>query len=170
MKIDFHLPHRFAGSPEQTELSWTENSESTGHLATVSQARFNSNLVVDSLPQSLFTAEYFEWLHRDVAQKEQNLFQLSPSAVAETGARSSQIMRREFRDSQFPRVFLYYVPDHVLGDLRTQTVHFRLTHRNNLPCLMSAAFSHSSIVRFAHSGIGTVRTCPAFPTRSTMAQ
>jgi hypothetical protein len=42
------------------------------------------------------------------------------------------------------------------------TVPFRQTQRNNLPCLMTAAFSQSSIVRLTQSGIGTVLMCPPF--------
>ena len=62
---------------------------------------------------------FFSGLHRDVAQKELNLFQLATGTVTETGARSPEIMRREFRDSQFLCVFLYDVPHHFLGYLRT---------------------------------------------------
>ena len=55
------------------------------------------DLIVHRLPQSLFTAEiFFSGLYRDVPQKKLNLFQLTSSAVAETGTRPSQIMRREF--------------------------------------------------------------------------
>lgn len=50
-----------------------------------SRAGFNSDLVVDGLSQSLFTAEiFFSGLHRDVAQQKLNLFQLAPGAVVNT--------------------------------------------------------------------------------------
>jgi hypothetical protein len=48
-----------------------------------------------------------------------------------------------------------------------QTVPFRQTHRNSLPCLISAAFSQWSRVSFTQSRISTVRTCAAFPTKWT---
>src|SRR5262249_7354361 len=51
-----------------------------------------------------------------------------------------------------------------------QTTPVRQTQRKILPCVISATASQSSIVRFTHSGIGTVRMWPPFPTRSTMAQ
>src|ERR1700756_363172 len=48
-----------------------------------------------------------------------------------------------------------------------QTVPFLQTHRNNLPCFKSAALNQWSRISFTQSGIGTVRTCAAFPTKST---
>src|ERR1700730_18133391 len=63
----------------------------------VSRDRFNSNLVVHGFSQSLFAAEiFFSGLHRDVAQQKLNLFQFAPSTVAETSARSSKVVWREF--------------------------------------------------------------------------
>jgi hypothetical protein len=40
-----------------------------------------------------------------------------------------------------------------------QTVPFRQTHRNSLPCRISATPNQSSSISFTHSGIGTVRIC-----------
>jgi len=56
--------------------------------------------------------------------------------------------------------------------LAPQTAPVRQTQRKILPCAVAipATVSHSSTVCFTHSGIGTVRMCPPFPTRSTMAQ
>ena len=66
----------------------------------VSRARFNSNLVVHGLSQSLFTTEIFlSGLHRDVAQQKLNLFQLAPGAMAKPSTRLSKVMGREFYDS-----------------------------------------------------------------------
>lgn len=44
------------------------------------------------------------------------------------------------------------------------------TRRKTLPDLIPAAHNHWSMIPFAQSGIGTVRTCPALPLRSTMAE
>ena len=51
-----------------------------------------------------------------------------------------------------------------------QTVPFRQTHRNILPCKIPATISQSSMVCLTQSGIGTVRMWPAFPIKSTIAQ
>jgi hypothetical protein len=94
VKVDLHLFLPFAQSSERIGCHAKKNSRIIGNLLALSQARFNSELVVDSLPQSLLTAEiFFGGLHGDVAQKKLNLFQLAPSVVAETGTRPSQIMR-----------------------------------------------------------------------------
>ena len=45
-----------------------------------------------------------------------------------------------------------------------------LTLRNNFPLSIAAGMSHSSNSRLTQSGTGTVRTWPALPTRSTIAQ
>src|ERR1700678_2397001 len=120
VKVNLHVSLPFRSVVRANRCHAKKNSRIIGHLLTLLRARFNSDLVVDSLPQPLFTAEvFFSGLYRDVAQKELDLFQLTSSAVAETGARSSEIMWREFRDSQFLCVFLYDVPNHFLGYLRT---------------------------------------------------
>ena len=75
---------------------------------------------IHRLPQSLLAARVFLGrLHGNVTQQELDLFQFAARTVAETGARSSEIMWREFRDSQFLCVFLYDVPHYFLGYLRT---------------------------------------------------
>src|SRR6266851_6637794 len=51
-----------------------------------------------------------------------------------------------------------------------QTVPLRQTHRKILPWASCAIASQSSMVCFTQSGMGTVRMCPPFPTRSTIAQ
>jgi hypothetical protein len=38
------------------------------------------------------------------------------------------------------------------------------------PCAIFAGLNQSSTLSFTQSGIGTVRICLPFPTRSTMAQ
>ena len=130
-----------------------------------------SLLIVNSLAKPLFASQVFLGrLNRDMTQEKLNLFQLAASTVTEAGARSSEIMRRKLGDSQSVRVLLHYVPDDLFSYFRPQAAPFRQTQRNNMPCRMAAAISQSSIVRFTQSGIGNVRTCPAFPTRSTMAQ
>jgi hypothetical protein len=46
----------------------------------------------------------------------------------------------------------------------------RQTHRNTRSSLNPADASHKSMALFTQSGTGTVRTCRALPTKSTMAQ
>jgi hypothetical protein len=61
------------------------------------RARFNSDLVVYGLSQSLFASKIlFRGLNRDVAEQKLDLFQLAPGAVAETSTRPSKVMGREF--------------------------------------------------------------------------
>jgi hypothetical protein len=50
-----------------------------------------------------------------VAQQKLDLFQLAPGAVAEAGTRSSQVMRREFYDSNLACVPLDDMPHHLFG-------------------------------------------------------
>ena len=70
----------------------------------------------DRLSQSLFTAKIFlSGLHRDVAKKELNLFQLASSAVAETRTRPSKVMWREFCNSYLGGVLLDNMPYHFFG-------------------------------------------------------
>src|SRR6059036_237405 len=50
-----------------------------------------------------------------MTQQEMNLFQLTASRMTEPGARSSEVVRCEFRHLQFLGVQLDYVPNHFLG-------------------------------------------------------
>jgi hypothetical protein len=45
-----------------------------------------------------------------------------------------------------------------------------LTRRNSFPRSIAAVLNQSSSSHFTQPGTGTVRTCPALPTKSTMAQ
>ena len=44
------------------------------------------------------------------------------------------------------------------------------TRRNTFPAVISAVAAHSSIALFTHAGIGTVRMCLPFPTKSAIIQ
>src|SRR6267142_3033761 len=92
-------------------------SRLTGYaVLEASQTRFDSDLVVDGLSQSLFTTEiFFCGLHRDVAQKELNLLQLAASTVTQSSTRSSKVMRREFQDPSLARVLFDDMPHHLFG-------------------------------------------------------
>jgi hypothetical protein len=68
------------------------------------------------------------------------------------------------------QVVFYNMPDHFLCNLRSPDNARAANAAEILPCVISATARQSSIVRFTHSGIGTVRMRPPFPTRSTMAQ
>ena len=57
----------------------------TGHLRHIPWPRLDPDPVVDSLAQSLLTAEiFFCSLHRNMAQQKLNLFQFAARTVAET--------------------------------------------------------------------------------------
>jgi hypothetical protein len=45
-----------------------------------------------------------------------------------------------------------------------------LTQRKMVPVSIPAMASHESMATFTQAGTGTVRTCPPFPNRSTIAQ
>lgn len=60
-------------------------------------AGFNSNVVIYGFAEPLLAAQiFFGGLHRDVPQKELNLFQLASRIVTEASARPPEIVRREF--------------------------------------------------------------------------
>jgi len=65
---------------------------------------------------------------------------------------------------------LYDVPDGFSCDSCTPDLTSRLTRRNITPPLMPAAAVHSSMVRFAQTGTGTVRLCFPLPMRSAMTE
>jgi hypothetical protein len=63
-------------------------------FSTPSGAGFDADLIVDCLSQALFTSQIlFGGLYRDVAQKKLNLFYLATSAVAQSGAGPTEVMR-----------------------------------------------------------------------------
>ena len=116
VKVDFHFRLLVAGTSEQTGCYREKNSGIIAFCSLFSWTGFNSDLVVDGLSQSLFTAEiFFSCLHRDVAQQKLNLFQLASGAVAEAGTRSSKVMGREFYDSNLACVLLDDMPHHLFG-------------------------------------------------------
>jgi hypothetical protein len=82
------FPHG-AVSPRSRHLTPDKSDYRTSGLGGL-RSRFNSDLVVDRLSQSLLAAEVFlSSLHRDVAQQKLNLFQFASGAMAETSARPS---------------------------------------------------------------------------------
>ena len=88
-----------------------------------SRARFDSDLVVDCLSQALLTAKiFFRSLHRDVAQKELNLFQFAASTVTQPSARPSKVVRRKFQESSLPCVLPNNVPHHLFCHFSAPTL------------------------------------------------
>ena len=82
----------------------------------LSPYRFDANPIVYRLAKSLFAAQVaLRRLHRYMPKQELYLFQLTADCMAESGARSSKVVRREFRHLQFLGVHLNYVPDHFLS-------------------------------------------------------
>src|SRR5947199_251440 len=105
-----------------------------------------------------------------MTQQEMNLFQLTASRMTEPGARSSEVVRCEFRHLQFLGVQLDYVPNHFLCYSIAPNGSCATNAAKQLPEVIRAAVNHSSRNCFTQSGTGTVRTCPPFPMRSTIAQ
>jgi hypothetical protein len=67
-----------------------------------------------------------------MAEQELNLFQLSSRIVAESGTRSSEVVWREFGNSQSFRVFLHNVPDYFLCNFSSPDNTFAANASKNL--------------------------------------
>jgi len=79
----------------------------------LSRHGLNSDLVVHCFSQTLLTAKiFFSGLHGHMAQQELNLLEFASRRVAQTGTGSSEVMRREFQDSDLSCVLLDDMPHH----------------------------------------------------------
>ena len=127
--------------------------------------------VIDWFLQILLgTKIAFRSQNRCMAQEKLNLFKLSTVGVAQLGASATQIVRRNVLKAQTLCAFANDIQTTFSEIPRPQHEPCRLTARNIRPCFSSAVASHWSTESFTHAGIGTVRTWPPFPIRSTIAQ
>ena len=84
----------------------------------VRKSHFNLGLIheVHGFPESLFARPIFlRRLNRDMSKQELNLLQFASGAVTKPSARTPQIMRRKFGDSQSFCVLLHNMPYHLRG-------------------------------------------------------
>jgi hypothetical protein len=81
----------------------------------VHSAWFNSELVVYSDSESLLTADVaFRSLHRDMPEKELDLFKFSAGGMAKPRTRSAKVVRSELRDFHARCDFLNNMPNRLL--------------------------------------------------------
>lgn len=79
------------------------------------RVRFQSDLVVDSVVETLFASQVpLRRQHRDVPQKELNLLQFSTGLMAKTGASPTEVMWSEKRNLTI-LCFLLYNTQMTLG-------------------------------------------------------
>lgn len=70
----------------------------------LSPGKFNPNLVVHGLSQTLLTAKIlFSGLYGHMAQQELNLFEFASRRVAQTGTGPPEVMRRKLQDSDLSK-------------------------------------------------------------------
>ena len=132
--------------------------------------RLDPDAVVDRRGNPLRAAKVaFGGLHGNVTKQELNLLQLAASGSTKPGAASTEIMRRELADADLGSE-LTTCQTSFSVTLSPQTLPALLTRRKRLPVAIPAAFVHSSSRLCTQSGTGMVRTCPAFPRRSMIAQ
>jgi hypothetical protein len=76
------------------------------------RVRFQSDVVVDSVVETLFASQVpLRRLHRDVPQKELNLLQFTTSLMAKTGASPTEVVRSERWNLTVFRFLLYNTPN-----------------------------------------------------------
>jgi hypothetical protein len=130
---------------------------------------FDSQSVVHRNPELLLASELaLGRLDGDVAEQELDLIQLATRDVAKPGAGAPQVVRASF--SMPARVAAARTTSQsTFGDMPSpQTRPALLIARKTVPSVTTAAALHASMCLFTHAGMGTVRTCPPFPTRSAM--
>jgi len=109
-------------------------------------------------------------LDRGVPQQELDLFQFAARGVTQPCAGPPEVVGCQRRDSSSGRTSFHNVPDHIPRDTGAHTVPFFLIERNSLPFEIEAFSVQWSTAAFTQAGTGTVRTWPALPTKSTIAQ
>jgi hypothetical protein len=132
---------------------------------------FDPDAIVHGILQPLATSQVVLCrLNAHMTEQELDLFQLSACYVAEPRARAPQVVRSQLGKSCLGCTFLHHSPDDFFSDSFPQTDPLLFTHRKIRPLETRAATVQSSTAALTQSGTGTVRICPAFPTRSIMAQ
>lgn len=77
--------------------------------------------VIDCFFKLLPTSDVpFGCLHRRVAQEKLNLFEFSPSAMAEAGACTTKIVGRKMIDADSVGILFYRGPNNIGSDSKTQ--------------------------------------------------
>lgn len=136
-----------------------------------SEVRLDANPVVDRVSKTLFTAEIsLSRLNGDVAEQKLDLVQFPSGIAAQAGAGPTEVMRSQLINGCSFGAVLHDVPHNPLRHTISQVLPARQTHRNTRPSLSPADASHESMALLTQSGTGTVRTCRALPTKSTIAQ
>ena len=122
------------------------------------RVRFQSDLVVDSVAETLFASQVpLRRLHRDVPQKELNLLQFTTGLMAKTGASPTEVMWSERRNLTI-LCFLLYNTQMTLGlNPVPQILPALLIDRRSVPVAIPAALIQASIPAFTQSGTGMVR-------------
>src|SRR5258706_15902578 len=105
-----------------------------------------------------------------MSRQELDLLQFYSSGVAQPGAGSRQVVRRQVSHSDLLRELLKTYQTTFSVTPSPHTLPALLTRRNTFPVVMPAAVNHDSSSCRTQSGIELVRTCPPLPTRSTMTQ
>jgi hypothetical protein len=100
-------------------------------------------------------------------QQELDLLQFAARSVAQSRAGPPQVVRCQFLDPT-RAAQSFNIPDDIPGDPVSPYVPLFRIERNSLPFEIEALSVQRSTAFFAQAG--TVRTWPAFPTRSTIAQ
>ena len=79
--------------------------------------------VVNRSTNPLFAAEIpLSRVHRDVAEQELDLLQLSAGGMAQLRARTPQVMRRDGSEAEFGSVLLHHVPNQSFGHALTPSL------------------------------------------------
>jgi hypothetical protein len=132
---------------------------------------FDSQSVIHGYAELRLASEVaFCRLNRDVAEQELDLIQFAAREMTET----AHVRLRSWGASlsMQARAAAARTTSHsTFGDMPSPQIRpALLIARNTAPCVMAAATVHASTCLFTHVGMGTVRTCPPLPTRSTITQ
>ena len=103
-------------------------------------------------------------------EQELNLLKFASVHVAQLRAGSAQIMRGDVLEFNTTGTIPNNVPNHIFRNPPTPSCSGRLTGLKTRPSVTFAAAIHLSTAVFTHTGMGTVRICPPFPIKSTIAQ
>lgn len=135
------------------------------------RVRFRPDPIIDGVVESLFAAQVtICCLHRNVPQKELNLFQFTTGLMAKTGASPAKVMRRERRNLTVQSFLLHKTPNDLGAKSGAQILPAFLIERRSVPVVIPAALVQASIPSFTQSGTGMVRMWPPLPTRSAMTR
>ncbi len=128
------------------------------------QSRFNSDFVVHSEPEFLFTAEVaLCYLYGNLAEQELNLVEFAAGEVAKPRICSSEIMRRQLVYAGSLGRSLDNLPKRLRSHSLAPDLPRVVIALKRQPSLIPLASVQRSSACFTQGGIGTVRMRPAFP-------